>query len=395
MDKRIHDLNILITHYNFRRKLENIKQEITTLKDRIFYYQNSFQSDLEKRNRDIVKEIENLKENKIQQLEYLRIQPFEESELYKNYSHPTLRNINLKSVNIFRILLELIVVVIVTFMPFAFIINWFTSSSLYRGLYEYLYEHQYYNERPEIVEYLNKLTTTKTLDEIVYPIATILFVIFCVLVVLIFNLYKIRSNSKEKKLFKKDKEAYDAEVNRVMVELQPYKEKFEEERELRLSDANNHFDQKIASLKTEIESNDQRILNIPQSIIVNQDKLENKKLEFQETYSLYENQKTEITIPSLVDNDPVLGYVIKLLQEERANSTGEAYNIFETNLRHYQRMEALQQNNDLAAERNAIETQRMLNEEIYAREANRIAKEQAEEQERYHDEFLRELRSWH
>ena len=324
---RIHDLEKLLNYRDLRKKIISIKNELSDNEKMLSYLENSAVEETEGTINDLEHQLKKVEEDFLKNLEYLKMQPFEDSEIFRSFVFPQLspndkmfisgkRNTNVVARVIFNIVRFIIILIISNAIaPFLwvigdFIINWNTNNS--------------------------SIDDISTLGGIILLVSPSIVAIILSLVCYIHDGRRV----------KKINISYSAQMNQAHQQLNELKNRFENERPNRINRCNSDYKDKKVKLEKELDSKKKDLKNIPSMIDEYKEKVAENRQDYDKIKPLYDDSVKRVKIPEL-DNPKALDYCIKLLSEERAESAGAAYNMFEEAERHRERVKINEESNRL------------------------------------------------
>ena len=334
---RIHDLEKLLNYRDLRKKIISIKNELSDNENILSYLENSAVEETEGTINDLEHQLKKVEEDFLKNLEYLKMQPFEDSEIFRSFVFPQLspndkmvisgkRNTNVVARVIFNIVRFIIILIVSNAIaPFLwvigdFIINWNTNNS--------------------------SIDDISTLGGIVLLVSPSIVAIILSLVCYIHDGRRV----------KKINISYSAQMNQAHQKLNELKNRFENERPNRIDRCTSDYQDKKVKLKKELDSKKKFLKNIPSMIDEYKERVAENRQDFDKIKPLYDESVKRVMIPEL-DNPQALDYCIKLLSEGRAESAGTAYNMFEEAERHRETVKITEESNRLTQQQ--IETNKL------------------------------------
>ena len=334
---RIHDLEKLLNYRDLRKKIISIKNELSDNEKRLSYLENSAVGETRGIINDLEHQLKKAEEDFLKNLEYLKMQPFEDSEIFRSFVFPQLspndkmfisgkRNTNVVVRVIFNIVRFIIILIISNAIaPFLwvigdFIINWNTNNS--------------------------SIDDISTLGGIVLLVSPSIVAIILSLVCYIHDGRRV----------KKINISYSTQMNQAHQQLNELKNRFENERPNRIDRCNSDYKDKKVKLEKELDSKKKFLKNIPSMIDEYKERVAENRQDYDKIKPLYDESVKRVKIPEL-DNPQALDYCIKLLSEGRAESAGTAYNMFEAAERHRETVKITEESNRLTQQQ--IETNKL------------------------------------
>ena len=339
---RIHDLEKLLNYRDLRKKIISIKNELSDNENRLSYLENSAVEETEGTINDLEHQLKKVEEDFLKNLEYLKMQPFEDSEIFRSFVFPQLspndkmfisgkRNTNVVARVIFNIVRFIIILIVSNAIaPFLwvigdFIINWNTNNS--------------------------SIDDISTLGGIVLLVSPSIVAIILSLVCYIHDGRRV----------KKINISYSAQMNQAHQKLNELKNRFENERPNRIDRCTSDYQDKKVKLEKELDSKKKFLKNIPSMIDEYKDRVAENRQDYDKIKPLYDDSVKRVKIREL-DNPQALDYCIKLLSEGRAESAGAAYNMFEAAEKHSEIVKITEESNRL--KRQQIQTSKAAAEKI-------------------------------
>lgn len=388
---RIHDLEKLLNYRDLRKKIISIKNELSDNEKILSYLENSAVEETEGTINDLEHQLKKVKKDFLENLEYLKMQPFEDSEIFRSFVFPQLspndkmfisgkRNTNVVARVIFNIVRFIIILIVSnSIAPFLwvvgdFIINWNTNNS--------------------------------SIDDISTLGAIVLLVSPSIVAIILSLVCYIHDGRRVKKI----NISYSAQMNQAHQKLNELKNRFENERPNRIDRCTADYKDKKVKLEEELDSKKEFLKNIPSMIDEYKERVAENRQDYDKIKPLYEDSVKRVKIRKL-DNPLALDYCIKLLSEERAESVGAAYNMFEAAEKHSEIVKITEESNRL--QRQQIQTSKAAAEKISqahrdaadktsqayrdaAKELSQAQKDAADkinqEQKKMHDERMSYLR---
>ena len=334
---RIDDLEKLLNYRDLRKKIISIKNELSDNENMLSYLENSAVEETEGTINDLEHQLKKVEEDFLKNLEYLKMQPFEDSEIFRSFVFPQLspndkmfisgkRNTNVVARVIFNIVRFIIILIISNAIaPFLwvigdFIINWNTNNS--------------------------------SIDDISTLGGIILLVSPSIVAIILSMVCYIHDGRRVKKI----NISYSAQMNQAHQQLNELKNRFENERPNRINRCNSDYKDKKVKLEKELDSKKKYLKNIPSMIDEYKERVAENRQDFDKIKPLYDESVKRVMIPEL-DNPQALDYCIKLLSEGRAESAGTAYNMFEAAERHRETVKITEESNRLTQQQ--IETNKL------------------------------------
>lgn len=394
--KRLSDFQNHFDYYKLTEQVSQYREQIRAVEARLYDVTHHREHELREEITGLTAKICTSELDFQHDYSFIETQPFEESQFYLSYDYPQLVPLGLIPNNVFSFLNRFAVCAVVFVIPYTFLA--IALSNHYQfAFYNYLKTAEYSQLPVVFVDVINTLIDTEGLlgaqSSLTMIIGSFTFVALILVVTIVWVSWISRKNKLEQERYVREKAQYDLDVKAAEAELAPIKQAFNDSRGDRLEEVSTKYKAITDQLMEQIDGLYGQIEAIPTEIAALNQHLTGLKRELEITESQAFLQGKAIRIPQLRANRQALIYVINALYQERANSAGEAYNLYDADRKHgqliqtnYEIIAELRVNNSLKIQHNQIAQTYNQEQVKIARERNRLLEQRHKDETKNEEE---------
>lgn len=394
--KRLSDFQNHFDYYKLTEQVSQYREQIRAVEARLYDVTHHREHELREEITGLTAKIGTSELDFQHDYSFIETQPFEESQFYLSYDYPQLVPLGLIPNNVFSFLNRFAVCAVVFVIPYTFLA--IALSSHYQfAFYNYLKTAEYSQLPVVFVDVINTLIDTEGLNgaqsSLAILIGSFTFLALILVVTIVWVSWISRKNKLEQERYVREKAQYDFDVETAEAELAPIKQAFNDSRGDRLEEVRTKYKAITDQLMEQIDGLHGQIEAIPTEIAALNQHLTGLKRELEITEGQALLQGKAIRIPQLRSNRQALIYVINALYQERANSAGEAYNLYDADRKHgqliqtnYEIIAELRVNNSLKIQHNQIAQTYHQEQVKIARERNRLLEQRHKDETKNEEE---------